>query len=64
MLRNEGLKYLFTFGRYYLDEALLRHDYVQDIISDNHCKLKSIVVCDFENRGKMFIGEEEIAAYV
>ena len=44
MLNDNDFKYLSTFGKYYLDD---------------HSMLKSIVVCDSENQGKVRMGEED-----
>ena len=58
---EEVFQFLWTFGGFHLQEALQRHRYVKDTISDNHCILKKVVVCDSENRGKVCMGEEDIA---
>ena len=43
-----------------LRKAFRRHQYVENIISDNQCVLKRVVVSDSRNWGKVCIGEEVI----
>ena len=43
-----------------LRKAFRRHQYVENIISDNQCVLKRVVVSDSRNWGKVCMGEEVI----
>ena len=43
-----------------LRKAFGRHQYVENIISDNQCVLKRVVVSDSKNWGKVCMGEEVI----
>ena len=52
--------FFLTFNCFYIDEEFQRHRYVKDIISDNRCMLKRVVVCDSKNRGRVCMREEDI----